>query len=35
MAFPFIDPDCESFMSVVYILTVQIVFAATHFDYHT
>lgn len=35
MAFPLIDPDHEGFMSVFYNLTVQIVFAATHFYVHT
>lgn len=35
MAFSFIDPDQEGFMSVVYNLTVQTPFAATHFYYHT
>lgn len=35
MVFPFIDPDQEGFMSVVYNLTVQTLFAATHVYYHT
>lgn len=35
MAFPFIDPGHEGFMSIVYNLTDQTVFAATHFYYHT